>query len=54
VTTVTFASGKKFKVQQTRGGAYSGDYEIVGKGFYSDGFLSPEAAIDRLIDMVMS
>jgi len=54
VHTVTFASGAKFQVQQTRGGAFVGDWEIVGKGFYSDGFLSPEAAIDRLIDMVMS
>ena len=60
VHVVTFASGKKFQVQQTRGGAYSGDYEIVGAehpryprnacGFYSDGFLSPEKAIDYLLD----
>lgn len=60
VTEVTFASGAKFQVQQTRGGAFVGDWEIVGKehpryprnacGFYSDGFLSPEEAIDYLLD----
>jgi len=54
VHTVTFASGAKFQVQQTRGGAYSGDYEIVGKDYYADGFLDPETAIDHLLDMVMS
>lgn len=54
VTTVTFASGKKFTIVQERDGAYSGDYSIHGKGFYADGYSSPEKAIDRLINMVMS
>jgi hypothetical protein len=54
VTTVTFASGSKFTIVQERDGAYAGDYSIHGKGFYADGYSSPEKAIDYLIDMVMS
>jgi hypothetical protein len=51
---VTFASGEKFTILQERDGAYAGDYSIHGKGYYADGYLSPEKAIDHLIDMVMS
>jgi len=60
VTEVTFASGKKFGIQKARGGAFVGDFEIVGAehpryprnacGFYSDGFASVEKALDYLLD----
>ena len=51
VTEVTFASGKKFGIQKARGGAFVGDYEIHGKGYYADGYSSPEKAIDHLIEL---
>ena len=55
VHVVTFEDGRFFDIRQSRSGAYVGDYEIVGPlGFYADGYLSPEKAIDHLIDMVMS
>lgn len=48
---VIFESGRKFFVLMSRGGAFIGDYEIVGPSdFYRDGFVSPEKAIDWLCD----
>jgi len=51
VHVVTFASGEKFTIARQLGGAFSGDYSIHGRDFYSDGFLDPETAIERLFDM---
>ena len=51
VHVVTFPSGEKFTIARQLGGAFSGDYSIHGRGFYSDGFLDPETAIERLFDM---
>jgi hypothetical protein len=50
VFTVTFDSGSKFTIARELGGAYRGDYSIHGKGFYADGFMSPEKAIAYLTD----
>jgi hypothetical protein len=55
---VTFASGRKFYVMKTHAGPFVGDYEIVGPshpkypsvGFYADGYLDPQEAIDWLCD----
>jgi hypothetical protein len=49
---VTFASGKKFYViGPARSGPFDGEYWITGPDFYSDGFTSPEKAIDYLLDI---
>jgi hypothetical protein len=50
VTTVTFDSGSKFTIVQEREGACAGDYSIHGKNFYANGFMSPEKAVDWLLD----
>jgi hypothetical protein len=43
-------SGRKFYIRQATGGAFVGDWEICGPGgFFRDGFLSPEKAIDWLV-----
>jgi hypothetical protein len=54
VTEVTFASSAKFTIVQERDGAYAGDYSIHGKGYYADGYSSPEKAIESLFDMALN
>jgi len=50
VHTVTFASGYKYTVRQVHGGAFSGDFAVIGQsgGIIGEGFLSAEEAIDWL------
>jgi hypothetical protein len=49
---VIFESGRKFFVLKSRGGAFIGDYEIVGPGdFYRDGYTSVEKALEYLTDI---
>jgi len=48
---VRFADGRTFTVRLARAGPFVGDYEICGDGYYSDGWTSPDLAIDHLIDM---
>jgi len=50
VTTVTFASGNKFTIVQAHAGPFVGDYEIHGPGYFADGYLDPQDAIERLCD----
>ena len=50
VTTVTFASGNKFTIVQAHAGPFVGDWEIHGPGYFADGYLDPQDAIERLCD----
>ena len=51
VSQVTFADGTRFTIAQAKAGAYVGDYEIHGRGFFSDGFSSPQRAVEWLINL---
>lgn len=50
VHVVTFASGNKFTIVQAHAGPFVGDYEIHGPGYFADGYLDPQDAIERLCD----
>jgi hypothetical protein len=43
-------SGNEFTIRQTSSGALIGDFEVVGKGVYSDGHLSADRALSWLCD----
>jgi len=50
VHVVTFASGNKFTIVQAHAGPFVGDYEIHGPGYFADGYLDPQDAVERLCD----
>jgi hypothetical protein len=43
-------SGHEFIIRRTSAGALVGDYEVMGAGVYSDGHLSPDAALSWLLN----
>jgi hypothetical protein len=51
VTVVTLGLGEQYTIARQFGGAFSGDYSIHGEGFYADGYLSVEKALDYLLDL---
>ena len=49
VTTVTLPNSKQYRITEITAGAFVGDYQIAGPGFYSDGHPSMDAAVSYLL-----
>ena len=49
VTTVTLPNSKQYFITEITAGAFVGDYQIAGPGFYSDGHPSMDAAVSYLL-----
>jgi hypothetical protein len=50
ITVTMRPSGHEFIIRRTSAGALVGDYEVTGAGVYSDGHLSPDAALSWLLN----
>ena len=49
VTTVTMPNSKQYFITEITAGAFVGDFQISGPGFYSDGHPSMDAAVSYLL-----